>query len=177
MPLKQTIQDLINNNIRNKFPKVIKSEHADIEDAILGVIFIPYQVFQIDCPQQFALDNFDWSPGPEKGLGINEMVGFAVSNGNNGTINRSGRTAIQYDPVNYPVMGALGGAKEHTLTINEMPAHTHSIILVDESGNGAPSGGTPGGESNGTGATESRGGGLAHNNMQPYVVSLFIQRV
>lgn len=64
--------------------------------------------------------------------------------------------------------GQLVGAETHTLTVNEMPAHTHSSNVNV--------GGTTGGgatvQSNGVTnvpTTSSTGGGLPHNNMQPTI--------
>ena len=65
----------------------------------------------------------------------------------------------------------LGGAKTHTLSINEMPAHTHSINGV-ENPRGSGANGSEDGDSSFTSSltTNSTGGGQAHNNLQPYVV-------
>lgn len=76
-------------------------------------------------------------------------------------------------------VNTTGGEKEHTLTVQEMPAHTHGLTvgyrtlymsadegqsrksgdLITESGSGAKSY-----------TTASTGGGQPHNNMPPYYV-------
>ena len=62
-----------------------------------------------------------------------------------------------------------GGAKTHTLTVNQIPAHAHTIDTSDQpagSGSVEIAGGSP----VGTKLTQSTGGGQAHNNLQPYIV-------
>ena len=68
-----------------------------------------------------------------------------------------------------------GGAKTHTLTVNQIPAHTHTI---DTSDNPAGSGSleVAGGSPIGTKSTQSTGGGQAHNNLQPYIVAYMWKR-
>ena len=64
-----------------------------------------------------------------------------------------------------------GGSKTHTLTISELPAHTHTVETKVSSGvDGTHPLGSSGSTSQGTRATSSTGGGTAHNILQPYIV-------
>jgi len=63
-----------------------------------------------------------------------------------------------------------GGAKTHTLSVSELPAHTHTINFTAQ---GDAFGGTPAMsvQSGGlTKTTSSTGSGSAHNILQPYIV-------
>lgn len=92
--------------------------------------------------------------------------------------------------VNYPIVGALtnasdGGEAKHTLTVNEMPSHTHIQNQHRHSMTDLFSGGSGGSNaryvttSSRTNTTkytqyttptnQNTGGGAAHNNMQPYI--------
>ncbi len=77
-------------------------------------------------------DDFD-----STGLGINGLIGWALCNGQNNTIDLRGRTVMGYDErVNdpndtiwdsiYNTVGGIGGEKNHILTIDEMPSHNHT---------------------------------------------------
>lgn len=85
---------------------------------------------------------------------------------------------IQDGDPDFGVMGQTGGAKLHTLSVDQIPSHRHDLVIN----------GTAGGD-NGIGAMDRRlsgygtdtmdnawnyaadtGGGEPHNNLQPYVV-------
>lgn len=91
--------------------------------------------------------------------------------------NWKGRIPVGLDTTQaeFNLMGKQGGSKNKTLSISEMPSHTHDIDLVDETGSGAPAGGNPAGISNGTGKTKSQGGGVSFSIMNPYRVVMFIE--
>ena len=78
--------------------------------------------------------------------------------------------------------GSTGGEYTHTLTINEMPSHTHTVTdRYFKRNEGDQLGNTHGDELLGntytTSTTSAAGGGQAHNNMQPYVVVYMWRRV
>lgn len=133
------------------------------------------------------------------GLGINRFVGWAFMNGLNSTPDWRGRTPIMFDdrtvdPGNgiwdsaYNTFGNQVGEKAHALSIGEMPAHSHRVIQGNTEGNfyvndfgGSSSQQSLKGDnaSNSTIPirTETIGGGTAHENRQPSVVTGFILRI
>ena len=72
-----------------------------------------------------------------------------------------------------------GGAKTHTLAEDEMPIHTHSLSEIPINTNTLNK---PAFYDRGVGGasnsydTDATGGGLAHNNLQPYITVYFWER-
>ena len=91
--------------------------------------------------------------------------------------NLKGRIPVGYDSnqSEFNLMGETGGAKSHTLTISEMPSHTHAINMGARAGSnsGSNAGRTP--DTSGSDAnTQSAGSGTAFNILNPYVVVEYI---
>tara|TARA_B100001287_G_scaffold264684_1_gene256803 strand:+ start:3381 stop:4262 length:882 start_codon:yes stop_codon:yes gene_type:complete len=97
----------------------------------------------------------------------------------------AGRVPVGIDSsdTDFDVAGETGGAKTHTLSLSELPSHTHTHTVKVGRSFSSSQGSAPVVQgSNGitvTSAAEttsSAGGGAAHNNLQPYIVVYMWQR-
>ncbi len=73
----------------------------------------------------------------------------------------------------FDALGETGGEKEHVLTIDEMPSHTHDLVTNTNNFNGPDTLrglNTPGPNI----TTLPTGGNQGHNNVQPYITLNFI---
>lgn len=87
---------------------------------------------------------------------------------------------IDSNDTDFNLIGKTGGEKTHTLSIQEMPSHSHRILgtPVRQSTSGATlayGGSDYGGTS--TWAEQNSGGGEAHNILQPYEVVSYWRRI
>ena len=83
----------------------------------------------------------------------------------------TGRTIVGIDTTQteFNTIEKTGGAKTHTLTINEMPTHAHANARPGQVSNGSAPG-QYGFHTNGAfSATDPSGGNQAHNNLPPYI--------
>lgn len=93
------------------------------------------------------------------------------------------RTAIGKTPVgidesdtDFNTIGKTGGEKKHTLTIDEMPKHSHSYAC-DQTVGSDTTGLKTGIQTLYYNNTSASGGDQPHNNLQPYEVMAFWKRV
>ena len=106
-------------------------------------------------------------------------TGFALCDGNNSTPNLSGRFVVGYDASNsdYDV-DDTGGSESVTLTVNQIPAHTHNINLAVRAFYQEPRNfgvGTDG-SANNSEDTGSTGGGQSHENRPPFYALCYIMK-
>jgi len=81
-------------------------------------------------------------------------------------------------------LGSTGGEEQHTLTVSEMPTHTHSLTRKSNPDAGAFDTGNINQDESSAATTDradlgpfntnSAGGSSAHNNMQPFVALRYI---
>lgn len=106
-------------------------------------------------------------------------IGVSYGNGDGSTTfnlpNIKGKMIIGYDPDDndFDTMGAIGGSKTHTQTIEEMPSHNHPIKngYLDNRTNGSVRQTGTGSFTSGAGSnTNNTGGGQPMDIMNPYIV-------
>lgn len=110
------------------------------------------------------------------GIGTNAVItaitsSTAVTLSVNST--STGATSIRFAVVDGATLGAVGGAHTHGLTVEQMPAHTHTQTAA-LLGSGAQYANVGDGQINSGGETASTGGGQVHPNVQPTMVLNYI---
>ena len=100
----------------------------------------------------------------------NSAAVVAAIGGTTWTAFGAGKVLVGVDAsdTDFDTVEETGGAKTHTLTISEMPSHTHTYGKSTTSENMSihDINGLRGAATTNTGST---GGGAAHNNLQPYI--------
>lgn len=86
-----------------------------------------------------------------------------------------GRVAVGKNEGTFGALGKTGGEETHTLTTEEMPSHNHSTS-INIAYAITKTAGNDGWIANASGSqnTGNKGGGGAHNNLQPYLVCNYI---
>lgn len=147
-------------------------EVRTILNALADGSYLTGDVKMVNCSNVYLTANFD-----STGLGIAERLGWAICNGANGTRNMNGKVPLPYGS-SYLTLGATGGEVSHTLTVSEVPALSVSYTgSNDDTGDDGQYIVTSPTDPNTVHTLTTNGGGGAHNNMQPYVVTLFIQKL
>jgi microcystin-dependent protein len=140
----------------------VKSELASIQDALALIVSVPSGII---VAWHGALNAIPagWHLCDGSAAGIPDL-----------------RAKFIYGSNGADVIGATGGAQAVTLTIDQIPSHTHQMTLAE---NGAGSDHQyPAITDNHnvikeTGPTEATGGGQSHNNMPPYMVLAYIVKL
>lgn len=103
--------------------------------------------------------------------------GWSICNGENGTIDLSGKFVLSAG--NGYSVGATGGSDKVTLTVEQMPSHSHLYETVHSTleNKGFFSGGYNAAEGTKENETQVSGGNQPHENMPPYYTLLFIQKI
>lgn len=184
--------------ISNKQAAELASRTKWLKDRV-DTTWVIGDVKEVDCSNAYIAANFDGT-----GLGINERTGWAICNGQNGTKDRSERVSVGFGG-SFTTMGATGGSKDAVVVSHNhtQTAHSHKQVYgdVDGSGSGSTTAGALkrgvnfGNDSNydlrgGVGETatkfdtssvsptiQSTGESGTGKNMQPYIVTLFIQKI
>lgn len=111
-----------------------------------------------------------------------DWLGWALKDGRNGTVDEGGRVAVQWvnDPISpYYVLGTLAGEVDHVLIQDELPTFDIPFNYDGINRNGSGSQETmrnyPG--VNRAANIPFPGGDLGHNNMQPYIVALWVKKI
>jgi hypothetical protein len=137
---------------------------AKLADTSVTFAKLASSVLNAIYPVGSVYTNATDSTNPSTLLGFGTWVAFGA-----------GRVPVGIDSgdTDFDTAEETGGAKTHTLTTSEIPAHTHTY---SESSEGPPAEGVGAGYDPPTAVgrqeadSGSTGGGQAHNNLQPYIV-------
>ena len=162
-------------NLTSKVPNVKGASTNTLTNAIIGSIQIysgtSVPTGYLECNGQLV-SRTDYSE-------LFEMIGTAWGEGDGSTtfavpdMRKRVPVGLDTSDEDFDTIGKIGGEKEHTLTIDEMPSHKHGYDY--DQTQGSNTGGLKTGTNNVYGGTtKATGGGQPHNIMQPYTVTCYI---
>lgn len=170
-PASLSLTDVIVHEVGTDLKKATIQELIDFITPFVNAI--QFQVISLHVNSAYIAANFDVT-----GLGINLMTGYAICNGNNGTVNKDGRVGIAYGAT-HSTMLQTGGSKDAVVV-----AHSHTTDLGFESfqagGNTnaasslQPTPSNPGVRFR---TTSTVGVSGTDKNMQPYIVELHVMKL
>lgn len=142
---------------------------SDLERlSALQNVWRPGDIKERYCTAQYITDNFD-----ADGFGINAEKGWRILG--KALPQTLGRVMVNYNPADtdFNLVGKIGGEKNVTLTINNIPPHTHTTPhSASTNGGGTGYIGGSNAYQDANNPTGTAGGGTPHNNMPPYYVIL-----
>ena len=163
---------LVKSTVKATFPSItgaVTSTHTEL-NKLDGVTANTATTLQAVYPVGSIYINAAVATNPGTLLGFGTWAAFGA-----------GRVIVGLNAADsdFDTVQETGGAKTHTLSVAELPSHTHGFTL-DSSENGGSSKDhsliLDGSSSSESFTTASTGSGSAHNNVQPYIVAYMWRR-
>ena len=173
-------------DILNKLPSgypggigITAEKHREVETSILNFAKNQWRIGdikEVDCTDAYINLNFERS-GPNIGKGKvgGEREGWAICDGNDGRLNLTGRVCIAYETsMLFNGSPIYGGSKDAVVVSHKhtFESYTSTNTVEDDDDDVT----TANDESRTTTGASSGVSGTG-KNMQPYIVTLFIQKI
>lgn len=146
------------SNLSNLLPSGVMMEFAGATQPAQWLFCNGQSLLRADYPTLFAAIGITYGAADSSRFNVPDKRGRVSV----------GRDAGQTE---FDRLGEKGGAKTHTLSVNEMPAHRHNQSHAAYGGSqyGTQAAGGLGGVNQNYQYTSASGSSQAHNNLQPYI--------